>query len=115
MGLRDLLPFGKKKDDFGLPPMGKETGMAMDDFSTPPQQYPPQFAGGFNPQPQFQQPMESLQNNNSFRTDRDTELISAKLDAIKAMLENLNQRIANLERIAGGEVDMNTINPRRKW
>ncbi len=107
MGLRDLLPFGKKKDDFGLPPMGKEAGVGLqDDFGM--QQYPQQY-----PQPQFQP--ESVQSMQGFRNDRDMELISAKLDAIKAMLENLNQRVANLERIAGGEIDMNAINPRRKW
>lgn len=33
-------------------------------------------------------------------TEKDLELISAKLDAIKALLESLNQRVANLERIA---------------
>lgn len=31
---------------------------------------------------------------------RDIEMLSAKLDAIKAMLDSLNQRIANIERIA---------------
>ena len=31
---------------------------------------------------------------------KDLEVISAKLDAIKALLESLNQRLANLERIA---------------
>ena len=32
--------------------------------------------------------------------NRDTDLILAKLDAIKANIENINQRLANLEKIA---------------
>ncbi len=35
--------------------------------------------------------------------DRDTELVLSKLDAIRAMLQSLDQRIASLERIAGAE------------
>lgn len=34
---------------------------------------------------------------------KDIELISAKLDALKASLDTLNQRLANIERIARGE------------
>lgn len=43
----------------------------------------------------------------SFEQSRDdsvkTDLINAKLDAIKAILENINSRIARLEKIAEGE------------
>ena len=35
------------------------------------------------------------------RSFRDLELISSKLDTIKAMLASLDQRTANLERAAG--------------
>lgn len=113
MGILDKVAFWKK-NDIGLPPVNQSMGF-NDDFNQ--QQYQPQpYQQQFMPQQNFAPPMmESMQNQQGFRNDRDTELISAKLDAIKAMLENLNQRIANLERIAGGEVDMNTINPRRKW
>jgi len=34
---------------------------------------------------------------------KDLEIISSKLDAIKAQIESINQRLANLERIAEGE------------
>ncbi|MBI2664871.1 hypothetical protein HYX10_06050 [Candidatus Woesearchaeota archaeon] len=44
---------------------------------------------------QFSQP--------SFGPNRDLELVSAKLDAIRASLDSINQRLANLERIAYGE------------
>ncbi len=116
MAIFDRLMFWKKKDELGIPRGGRDLGLPVDDLGMQQQygQYPQQ---GFAPQQGFQQPMmESFQNQQNFRQDRDTELISAKLDAIKAMLENLNQRVANLERIAKGEQeDLNSINPRRKW
>lgn len=34
---------------------------------------------------------------------KDIEIVSAKLDALKASLESINQRLAHLERIAEGE------------
>ncbi|MBI2564956.1 hypothetical protein HYV79_03120 [Candidatus Woesearchaeota archaeon] len=34
---------------------------------------------------------------------KDLELLNAKLDAIKALLESLNQRVEHIERIAEGE------------
>lgn len=61
--------------------------------------YPPQqYAQPFTPPPiPTIQPLQQVQPS---ITSKDIEIISAKLDAIKAMLDNLNQRIANLERIA---------------
>ncbi len=35
--------------------------------------------------------------------EKDLELLSAKLDALKALLENINHRLESLERIAHGE------------
>lgn len=32
--------------------------------------------------------------------EKDIQLLSAKLDALKAILDNINQRLANIERIA---------------
>ena len=43
--------------------------------------------------------------------NKDLELISAKLDSMKAMLENINQRLANPERIAKGDQET----PRYNW
>lgn len=37
--------------------------------------------------------------------DKDLEVISSKLDAIRANLDSINQRLANLERVAYGEKD----------
>lgn len=36
---------------------------------------------------------------------KDLEILSAKLDALKALLESINQRLQNLERIAHGEYE----------
>lgn len=52
-------------------------------------------------QQQRVQPMQqSLSKEYSYGVDKDLEVISAKLDSIRAMLESLNQRVANIERIA---------------
>ncbi|HLD39583.1 MAG TPA: hypothetical protein VJB13_00395 [Candidatus Nanoarchaeia archaeon] len=47
----------------------------------------------FQQQPTLQQPSENI--------EKDLELISSKLDTIKAMLGSLDQRTANLEKAAG--------------
>lgn len=52
-----------------------------------------------------------LQKDESFILRKDIEIISSKLDAIKAALESLDQRIAHLERIAAGE----SAETRRRW
>jgi len=38
-------------------------------------------------------------------TSKNLEIISSKLDALRASIESLNQRLANLEAIARGEED----------
>ncbi len=52
-----------------------------------------------------------LEADEAFILRKDVEIISSKLDAIKATLESINQRIAHLERIAAGE----TTERRRQW
>jgi len=56
------------------------------------------------PAPAFQQLQQSQPQSSPPSsqpvTSRDIELITAKLDAIKAQLEALNMRVAHLERIA---------------
>ena len=49
------------------------------------------------PQPQFMGP------------NRDMELVSAKLDALKASLDSINQRLANLERVAYGDEEQRKV------
>lgn len=53
--------------------------------------------------PPGHQPQQSGQNYHAFAASKDMEVISAKLDALRAALESINQRLANLERIASGE------------
>ena len=56
-------------------------------------------------QPQWQQPSYPPQNT------RDYEVISAKLDSLRATMDSINQRLANIEAIARGEEER----PRRRW
>ena len=54
----------------------------------------------------FQQPMQSqfqYPQSSQFGSNPDLQLISAKLDAIKAYLDTINQRLANLEQVARGD------------
>ena len=122
-----VLPW-KKKDDlalndnlglggFGSPGMGMQ-GQGPGFGSGMP--YDPQFGGignlgmGGLPQPQYpqSQPLggfqgaapqaEAFQRNQdyerSYAAGKEIEIVSAKLDAIKAALETLNQRLASIER-----------------
>ena len=112
LGDKENLPFG---DQFGTPPgganppgLGSTPGMDQGGMapgsspagSTPPQPSMPSF-GAPSPQPQYSpqpsyNPQQDLESKN-------LEVISSKLDAIRASIESLNQRLANLEAIARGE------------
>ncbi|MBI4149654.1 hypothetical protein HY491_04350 [Candidatus Woesearchaeota archaeon] len=50
------------------------------------------------------------QNLQNYAVGKDIEIISSKLDALRAGLESINQRLAHIERIAEGEQDT-----RRRW
>ena len=75
----------EEKSPFGDPPT--ELNQANEPFS-------PQRSAEVPPQ----QPTQQLTSGN-----RDLELISSKLDTIKAILGSLDQRIANLEKLSVGE------------
>ncbi len=123
MGIFGKLQFWKKNEpDLGLgsdlgpgkgtDPLNLNIGLEpmTDSFST---YQPPPFSGGGQPresfsqpqfspqqpfpqpqfQPQFQQPMGP-----SYPPAQSPEIVAAKLDTIKVMLDNINQRLANLER-----------------
>ncbi len=86
-------------DDLGIEPLPD-----FDEKPLFPEQEParPTMARGspykqttFPQQATFPQPSETI--------EKDLELISSKLDTIKAMLSSLDQRTANLERAAGVE------------
>ena len=66
----------------------------------------PAGPGSFGEQQQFAQ---------ASTLAKDMEIISAKLDAVRATLENVNQRIAHLERIAAGESESEIQRKPKYW
>lgn len=133
MGFLDKLMFWKKKDEFeniGLGEKGTPTGLdlglgpdlgagtdlgqglsmqppgSQPSMQQPSLQQPPQ-------QPSFSAPnMQPQAQNQDYTTNKNLEVISSKLDALRASLDSINQRLANLERIAGGEEQQRY---RKKW
>jgi hypothetical protein len=122
MGILGKLMFWKKRDEFSDIGLGEKENLAFgDEFGSnqqmqgynqgslgqqyPNQSYPTQGMGSdiSAGQPsRFQQhfqPPRPQQDMNS----KDLEIISSKIDAMRAVLENINQRLANLEAIAKGE------------
>jgi len=66
----------------------------------------PQPTQSFSPIPSSTQPqIISSQNPNPQQNlmSKDIEILSAKIDSLRATLENINQRLANIERIANEE------------
>ncbi len=126
MGFFDKLAFWKKKDD--LDDLGKDLGLDKElgmDFTSGPS---PDLGMGTEPMPaqqqfqkypSFQQPQQNFQAQPSFQpqtfqqqsygagdsymNSKNLEVISSKLDALKANLESISQRLANIEAIARGE------------
>ncbi len=119
MAFLSKLAFWKKKDD--IEDLGKDLGLGKElglDIGTVPspdlgmgleqqqqpwQKYPSfqQPQQGFQPVPSLQQP--SFGSNDNFIASKNLEVISSKLDALRALLESVNQRLANIEAIARGE------------
>ena len=100
------LDLGGMNPDLGL---GPEPGMgsSQDPLSSMPPTGPPpsqpQFPQqGFQPvnQPGNQAPPTQDQD---FVNSKNLEVISSKLDALRASLDSINQRLANIEKIAQGE------------
>ncbi len=109
MGMLGKLKFWGRKDELG---MGDELAMPranLNDLGIPRQtEGMPQMD-----MPRMQMPqMESFQTSQSYGSNKEMEIISAKLDNLRLTLENISQRIANLERIAYGEED---ASKRRGW
>ena len=105
MSLLDSLQFWKKKEPEGppewnaleqAPPKFDEAPPGMEVPSMPPMTQPLQMP---NP-PMMGSPVEPMAQNAG--ANRDIELILSRLDTIKVQLENLNTRMAHLERIAEG-------------
>ena len=119
-----LLPW-KRKDELGLKDNmalggfgqagGQDMGFGGPGFNSPfpggpvgpgmpPSQLGQQQFGGMGSMGGMMQnqPVEAFDNNRayerSYAAGKDIEVVSAKLDAIKAALETLNQRLASIER-----------------
>jgi hypothetical protein len=98
----DKIMFWKKKDEFGKleeSPLPKESKfgeepaeMEAPEFR-PPEEFKPSAP------PLGAQPQAAMGPGPQFGA-KDFELINAKLDAVKASIESINQRLANIERIA---------------
>ena len=124
MGIIDKVMFWKKKDEFDdldIPTgPGPELGGAPGDFGSDLGKSdlgpPPDFGSGpladthINPSPVGEithqgpaamQPT-NLEPKQDFMISKDLEIISSKLDAIRASLDSLNQRLGAVEKMAEG-------------
>ena len=89
------------QDDLGLDhkPAGLDEKSPFDDFShSSANRQPSAFPGMDEPAPPRSVPPAVSMGGN-----RDLELISSKLDTLKAMLASMEQRIANIEKSTGAE------------
>ncbi|MDP6265771.1 MAG: hypothetical protein QF655_00810 [Candidatus Woesearchaeota archaeon] len=78
------------------PGMGQGLGQQPPAQSMPPGPSMPSFTPPSPPQPSYPSPQQEVET-------KSLEVISSKLDAIRASIESLSQRMANLEAIARGE------------
>ncbi|MBN2052801.1 hypothetical protein JW756_04830 [Candidatus Woesearchaeota archaeon] len=105
-------PLGSPDPNFGMPPpdmqqpMGGPMPMDMQQQG-PPGNFSPESMGfervqqnGLQGSQGYPQPQQNL---NEINMGKDLEIISAKLDAIKAELDSMSQRMKRLERMAEGE------------
>ena len=113
LGLSDL---GGFKSDLGSFGGASNTGLDLSDHFQPPgtppaaptfnQAYPmPPMQSNFTSPPPFSaappqpiQQMSSIDEHREHNISKDLEVIAAKLDTIRAQLEMLNSRVANLEK-----------------
>lgn len=112
MGILDIFK-RHHNDDLSLD-LPEEKQQGSFDFGSTGQDAQPQMPGptyqGFN-QPQgygqaqqgFGQPGQPQGYGQNDMTTKELEIISSKLDSIRAMLESLNQRVSSLERVAYGD------------
>ena len=98
---------GFGNQNFGMPPAQEDFGFNTPQYQSPYQNRPQMAPPGF----QASVPMMPTAPQQDFSmVGKDIELLSYKLDTIKAALDMVNQRLANIERIAQGEPQR-----RREW
>lgn len=126
MGIFDKLKFWKKEDEFDFDKLAGDTSTGLPDESKPMQDdlglgkssldKEPEMPGMPKTEPSTSpfdqpktepvtpQPTQPTGDVQSYQLpNRDLELINSKLDTIKAILMSLDQRTANLEKVAGVE------------
>jgi len=97
--------FGKKEEE-ELPNFSEDTSLTQDDLHLDEQPFPEAESTEILPHMEAHQvpPVSRPQPITSAGTpQRDLELINSKLDTLKAILNSLDQRMANLEEAAGLE------------
>ena len=94
-------------DTTGLGEVGKSKEGLSNKFGPPAPGMPP---GGLEPveetpvsQPSAFSKLEQKQQTNDINLSKNIEIISSKIDTIKAMLDNLTNKIEKIEKIAEGE------------
>lgn len=103
--------FGKKeKDTDNL--LNFDQTMPSDQFGMEEKPFVPETGSGFSKSFQSAELPSHLEEPSFGRqnvefSQRDVELINSKLDMLKAILNSMDQRIANLERAAGVEQKKN--------
>ncbi|MFH1409769.1 MAG: hypothetical protein ABIH34_07695, partial [Nanoarchaeota archaeon] len=132
MSIFGKLAFWKKEDEFSDFDLGKEPGMGLDsdpmgssnNFGMPHDQgmsprqnsswsAQPSMDSGFSPQGPPSSPQHGFgagpqSSGPDYIVSKEIELISSKLDGLRASLESVNARLSNLERMF--ENDM-----KRRW
>ncbi|MFT4308517.1 MAG: hypothetical protein ACMXYM_04060 [Candidatus Woesearchaeota archaeon] len=99
MGILDIFKRKDELDDFELP---KEPESSYE-FGSSGQDHTPTMPGPVNQQYQDPYAQQHGYGNRDQIVAKELEIISSKLDSIRATLESLNQRIAGLERVAYGD------------
>lgn len=104
--------------------MDQQLGLNGMDSGLPPQEQSqnPMMPQAFGQQQSFQQsnsfqnsqPTQSFQQPASSDMQKDIQILSLKLDAIKSTLDSLNQRVANIERIAENE-QVKQTQTQKRW
>jgi len=124
MGVFDKIKFWKKEDEFDFDKLAGESSSSLPDESRPMQddlglgeselskepempgmpKTEPSASPFDQPKPEPAQQQAPTGNVQDYSLpNRELELINSKLDTIKAILRSLDQRTANLEKVAGVE------------
>lgn len=109
-------PFGQQgQGSFGQNPLGNSFGspqqpspsFGQPSFSSPNLSQPGLSQPGYS-QPSYAsppQPSYAQGSNSDYINAKSLEVISSKIDALRAAIDSMNARLANIERIAGQEED----------